>query len=73
MKCSISSVTATSFYLLGVVVGSLFGFVAGLLFVIVTFLIKYALTKKERKIDSIPNTVDENHSTTNDGTPSFTA
>lgn len=50
MKLSVSGVTATGFYVTGLVVGSTFGFVAGILFVVVAFLLSKVFGKKEKEI-----------------------
>lgn len=59
MQCSnisVSNVTSISFYITGVIVGSSFGFVAGILFLAVVFMIKKIFSNKEKKIvsDNIP-------------------
>ena len=52
MKLSESGVTATGFYITGLAVGASFGFVAGILFLAVAFLLGKVFSKKEKEIAS---------------------
>ena len=69
MKLSVSGVTATGFYITGLLVGSSFGFVAGILFLAVAFLLGKVFGKKEKEIDTSHSTNSQsNDSQTNEAT-----
>lgn len=51
MQMNVSGVTMTSLYLVGLVIGSGFGFVAGILFLVVVYLIRKTFKNQEKQID----------------------
>ena len=51
MNINVSGVTMTSLYIVGLVIGSGFGFVAGILFLVVVYLIRKTFKNQEKQID----------------------
>ena len=51
MQMNVSGVTMTSLYIVGLVIGSGFGFVAGILFLVVVYLIRKTFKNQEKQID----------------------
>ena len=70
MKYSVSGVTATGFYVTGLAVGASFGFVAGILFVAVAFLIRAVFSKKEKEIASTNNATHQTNDSQTNGAES---
>lgn len=56
---NVSVVSATCLYVTGLVVGSMFGFVAGVLFLAVAILLKKVFSDKEKTLDSINHSSDQ--------------
>lgn len=77
MKLTVSGVTATSFYITGLIVGASFGFVAGILFLAVAYLVSKVFGKKEKEIATSNSTDSQsNDSQTNEspaGASTFSA
>ena len=67
MKLSVSGVTATGFYVTGLAVGASFGFVAGILFLAVAFLLGKVFAKKEKEIASTDNNSSQPNDSNNNG------
>lgn len=76
MKTEFSTASALTIYVIGVAAGSLFGFVAGILFVVVACLIHKLMAKKEKEIDHPNSTTTDKTDPSNDGNepyPSYQA
>ena len=67
MKLSVSGVTATGFYITGLAVGASFGFVAGILFLAVAFLLGKVFSKKEKEIVSTSTSGSQPNDPNNNG------
>ena len=67
MKLSVSGVTATGFYITGLAVGASFGFVAGILFLAVAFLLGKVFSKKEKEIASTNTNGSQPNDSNNNG------
>lgn len=65
----------TTIYIVGLVIGSGFGFVAGILFLAVIYLIRKVVNKQEKQIDITDSTTDSTSFQTDEQTSSsaFTA
>lgn len=75
MQMKVSGVTMTTIYIVGLVIGSGFGFVAGILFLAVIYLIRKVVNKQEKQIDITDSTTDSTSFQTDEQTSSsaFTA